>query len=72
MNNYIIAKNYRDTSGRVGGVVVIFNGQVSGWMNALRDPQHWAPGCIAVDHDGNQYEAIGGNDYNGAEHWKQI
>jgi len=30
-----------------GGVVVIFGNEVAGWMNELRDPQHWEPGCVA-------------------------
>lgn len=65
-----IANTYRNETGRRGGVVVIYDGQVSGWMNELRDPQHWCPGCIAVDQDGNQWQAVGGNDYDGANEWK--
>lgn len=35
-----------------GGVVVLFGGEVQGWVNTLRDPGHWRPGCIAVDEKG--------------------
>lgn len=33
-----IAEKYRRETDRTGGVVLIFNGQVYGWKNALRDP----------------------------------
>jgi hypothetical protein len=74
MSNKItkIADNYRNEIGRCGGVVVVYDGEVSGWMNELRNPEHWAPGCIAVNFDGNQFKAVGGNDYDGSDHWENI
>jgi len=54
------------------GVVVIYNGEVSGWMNELRDPHKWLAGCYAVDPQGNQYRAFGGDKYNGATAWSQV
>lgn len=71
------AAKYRQDSeerghSRKGGVVVLFNGQVAGWMDKLRDPQGWEPGCVALDDFGNAWEAIGGDSYNGAEDWIQI
>jgi hypothetical protein len=70
MKNHLeTANRFRRERGHAGGVVVIFNGEVSGWMNELRDPQHWAPGCIAIDADGNAWLATGGNDYDGAARW---
>ena len=59
-------------SGYEGGVVVVFKDQVGGWMNELRDPQSWEPGCIAVDVDGNQWVATGGNTYDGATSWEPV
>jgi hypothetical protein len=70
--NYEMANRYRKQDGHHDGVVVIFDGQVGGWMNELRDPQHWVPGCIAIDVDGNEWLAVGGNDYDGAALWEPI
>jgi len=65
------AQSWRDDNeyNGKGGVIVISGGEAQGWVNELRDPQHWTPGCIAVAEDGSCYEAIGGNDYAGAERW---
>jgi len=52
-----------------GGVFVIYNNEVEGWMCDLRDPYKYIPGCIAVDENGNQWVAQGGNDYDGAQKW---
>ncbi|MDZ7924936.1 MAG: hypothetical protein U5M23_12990 [Marinagarivorans sp.] len=45
-----IASEYRQLNKHQfsDGVVVIFNSEVAGWMNELRDPQHWIAGCVAV------------------------
>jgi hypothetical protein len=66
------AKRFREVFDRERGVVVIFEGEVAGWMDTLRDPNHWMPGCIAVDVDGNTWLATGGNDYDGATHWDPV
>ncbi len=55
-----------------GGVVVIYQGEVQGWLNELRTPQSWAPGCIAVDAQCNQWQAVGGNAYDGAAGWEAV
>jgi len=57
-----------------GGVVVIHSTKVVGWkvaswMNKLRDPQSWSPGCIAVHQDGRSWLAVGGNPKDGARKW---
>ncbi len=65
-----LARRYRDESGRHHGVVVIFEGIVSGWSNALRDPQNWQPGCIAITASDTCYCAVGGNGYDGANEWR--
>lgn len=49
------------------GIVMIWDGQVYGWKNCLRDAQHERPGVIAVDVDENVFIAEGGNDYDGAK-----
>ncbi len=54
---------------RPTGVVVMYQAEVSGWMDRLRDPQHWMPGCVAVLADGSAFVARGGNDYDGAQEW---
>jgi hypothetical protein len=70
--HYKLATEYRAEQGFQGGVVVIFNDEVGGWMDKLRDPQHWAPGCIAIDVDGNTWLATGGSKYDGATHWDPV
>ena len=55
-----------------GGVVLIWQGEVYGWKNELRDPHHEQPHAIAVDINGNVFEAKGGNDYDGAERWEAL
>ena len=52
-----------------GGVVVVYRGEVQGWVNELRDPAHWVAGCIAVDEAGQQWQAIAGNEASGALMW---
>lgn len=68
------AAKWREAEGYQGreGVVVIYRGEVQGWVNELRDPSHWAPGCIAVDETGACWEATGGNEYDGATEWRQV
>lgn len=69
-----IAQRWRRQHGYLtkGGVVVISDGVVQGWVNELRDPQHWQPGCIAVDAQGVEFVAQGGNARDGAQRWNQI
>jgi len=55
-----------------GGVVVIFDNHVAGWMSELRDPFKWEPGCLAIDDAGSEWVAVGGNAYDGAERWEPI
>jgi hypothetical protein len=52
-----------------GGVVVIYNSEVCGWVNELRNPESWRPGSIAVSGQGDMHRATGGNDYDGAKEW---
>lgn len=56
-----IAAKFRDDhgySGR-GGVVVVFLGEACGWVDKLRNPEHWLVGAIAVDEEGNKWRAVG-------------
>lgn len=54
------------------GVVIFLGNEVQGWCNELRDPDHWQPGCIAIDSFGLCYKTIGGNAKAGAEKWVLI
>ena len=66
-----VARQWREENGYVGrgGVVVVFEGAVQSWVNALRNPEHWQPGCVAVNEDGKSWTAIAGNQDNGALMW---
>lgn len=68
-----VAEQYRrDNPECTGGVVLIWQGQEYGWKNELRDPQSERPGAYAVDAKGNAWQAVGGNDYDGAERWEAV
>ncbi len=54
------------------GVVVVFDGRVAGWCDALRDPNHWEPNCIAVSENGDCHIAEGGDSNRGAARWTPI
>lgn len=68
------AKEWRQEMGYVEkcGVVIFFGDELQGWVNSLRDPQHWQPGCIAIDEFGLCYDAVGGNAQDGASRWEPI
>ncbi len=74
MKNSEIAQKWREEHGGKyckDGVVVVCNGVAQGWVDELRDPHHWASGCIAVDESGQEWVAVGGNDMDGAERWEE-
>lgn len=52
-----------------GGLVVFYEGQATGWIRKLERPEGWAPGCIAIDEEGNRWVSYGGNDQDGATQW---
>lgn len=66
-----IALQWRIANGYVnkGGVVVIFNGEVQGWANEVRNPEHWASGCFAINEKGEIWQTIAGNSNDGALMW---
>jgi DNA-directed RNA polymerase subunit RPC12/RpoP len=65
------AQHWREEKGYVGrgGVVVVFKGTADAWVDKLRNPNHWQPGCIAVDESGRTWTAIGGTERDGALMW---
>ncbi len=63
------ACQYRRKMKLAGGVVLVFDGEIYGWKNRLRDPQCEQPGAVAIDSAGNAWLAIGGDSYNGAACW---
>ncbi|MFP3979478.1 hypothetical protein [Marinobacter sp. KMM 10035] len=71
-NNRLATDYMADRPRLRGGVVIVFKGQCSGWMNELRNPERWEPGCFAIDSRGNQYLAIGGDSQNGATSWNLV
>ena len=68
-----IAHNWRqqqeDGDKLLHGVVLIFDGEVYGWKNCLRDANHERPDVIAVDADYHVFMAVGGDDQEGAKGW---
>ncbi len=54
------------------GVVLVYLGTAYGWKDRLRDPQHERPGALAIDPRGVIFEAVGGNDQDGAKAWEEI
>ncbi|MBO1520434.1 hypothetical protein [Oceanisphaera pacifica] len=65
------AARWRVVNGYIGkgGVVIIHQDKVQGWVNELRNPEHWVSGCTAIDERGRTWTAIAGNDNNGALFW---
>lgn len=65
------ARRYRERESLLGkgGAVVFFRGEVQGWVNRLRNPDHWQPGCIAVDEEGRTWTTIAGSESDGALMW---
>ncbi|EPP3907011.1 antirestriction protein ArdR [Pseudomonas aeruginosa] len=55
-----------------GGVVLLWEGEVYGWKNELRDPASESPGAYAVDKTGLVFKAEGGDAYNGAKAWVAV
>jgi len=70
-DNMAAARRWREQWGYVGrrGVVVLLDGEVQSWVNELRNPEHWQPGCIALDEDGKGWTAIAGNTQDGSLMW---
>lgn len=71
MEDLETAQAWRTQHGYVGrgGVIVVFDGLAQGWVNELRDPDNWRPGCVAVDEMGHSWVTTGGDDQNGALTW---
>ena len=65
-------KEFLAERGYQGGYTIVCNGEVGGWTRHLDNPAGWMPGCIAIDNDGNQWIALGGTDYDGAEYWEAL
>lgn len=71
MNPVSIAVRWREQNGYIGrgGVVVLFGGEVQSWVDRLRNPEHWQPGCVAIDEQGRTWTTIAGNPSDGALMW---
>lgn len=71
MTHSDVARRWREENGYVGrgGVIVLFGGTVQSWVNVLRNPDHWQPGCVAVDEEGRTWTTIAGNQDDGALMW---
>lgn len=71
INNMAAARRWREQWGYIGrgGVVVLLDGEVQSWVNQLRNPEHWQPGCIAVDEEGKSWTTIAGDQRDGALMW---
>lgn len=74
MTHFATAHRWRQENGYVGrgGVVVLYGGEVQSWVDALRNPEHWRPGCIAVDEVGNRWMTVAGTVSDGALMWLPV
>lgn len=70
-DNSAAARRWRERWGYVGrgGVIVLFGGEVQSWVDALRNSDHWKPGCIAIDEEGKSWTTIAGNEQSDALIW---
>lgn len=66
------AKWRADNQEHRGGVVLVFEGEVYGWKNELRDQACERPGTYDVDKAGLVFKAEGGDDFNGAKVWSAV
>ena len=57
---------------REGIVIVNRSCTVIGWAARVPDPREWEAGCRAVDRDGCQWLAVGGNNRLGAVRWELV
>lgn len=71
VRNLTAAHLWREQWGYVGrgGVVVLLDGQVQSWVNELRNPEHWQPGCLAFDEAGRGWITIASTAQGGALMW---
>lgn len=68
-----VARTYRRTNPeRLGGIVLVWQGQAYGWKDCLRNANHEQPGAYAIDEDGHVFIAEGGNAYDGAKCWVAV
>lgn len=67
-----IALTWRKREGRKEGIVMIWNSEVYGWKNELRNPESERPGSYAIDDKGIVFKAVGGNCYDGAKKWNAV
>lgn len=70
-NSMAAAQLWRKQRGYIGrgGVVVVFDGEVQSWVDKLRNPDHWQPGCVAVDETGKSWTTVAGTEQDGALMW---
>ena len=68
----LLASRWRQENKRTGGLVVVYRGDAQGWIDELRDAQHWVPGCVAVSDVGQCWQTIAGDEDHGALMWIQI
>jgi hypothetical protein len=65
------ARRWREENGYVGpgGMVVLLGDEVQSWVNTLRNPEHWQPGCVAIDEEGRTWTTVVGSERHGALMW---
>ena len=72
-----ISERYRklheyDPDIRESGFVRIFDGKPYGWCADMGSPNTERPHAFIVGYNGDVFEAIGGDDYNGAKEWQAL
>lgn len=70
----LVAKEWRQRWNETGtgGVVIVYEGQVQGFTNTLRHPSAWPQGTWAVEENGRCFIAVGGDDTEYGEEWREV
>lgn len=72
-NARLLAARWREETGRSGGLVVVWAGEVQGWTSGPDVvPESWLPGSLGIEADGSAWRAEGGDAQQGAERWERL
>lgn len=67
-----IAEKSRKRWGYEGGYVILKDGELTGWVLRLNNPQVCKPGAVAINEAGLMWEAVGDTDQGTAHRWEPV